>query len=36
MIKKLFNNYDIIKPKSFMIGDKTSDEKMCFKVEVIF
>ena len=36
MIKKLFNNYDIIKPKSFMIGDKTSDEKCALKSRLYF
>ena len=30
MIKKLFQNYDVNKNKSFMIGDKKSDE-ICSK-----
>ena len=36
MIKKLFNNYDINKRKSFMIGDKISDEKCASKSKLYF
>ncbi len=36
MIKKLFKNYDIVKPKSFMIGDKISDEKCASKSNLYF
>ena len=36
MIKKLFNNYDIIKPKSFMIGDKKTDEKCALKSKIYY
>ena len=36
MIKKLFNTYDIVKSKSFMIGDKKTDEKCALKSKIYY
>ena len=36
MVKKIFTNYDINISKSFMIGDKKSDEKCALKSKIYF
>ena len=36
MVKKLFKTYDVVKSKSFMIGDKKTDEKCAVKSKIYF
>ena len=36
MIKDLFNNWSIIRNKSFMIGDKTSDQLCAINSSIYF